>query len=79
MTANLAIMFALILALSSSARPVENERRRTPAATIRSERHVRQKRTTAEEALGDLHTQESAIINDNSTAIQCLGSKISLY
>ena len=80
MTANLAIIFALMFSLSSSASPVENERRRAPAAaTIRSERHVVQKRLTAEDVLGDLHTQESTIINDNSTATQCLGSKISRY
>ena len=65
MTANLAIMLALILALSSSASP-ENGSRRAPAA-VRSERHVVQKRLTAEDVLGDMHTQESGVINENIT------------
>lgn len=77
LTAAVNLALALVLALSSCApTPVESKQGASPEVeAVRSRRHVVQKRLTAEDVLGDLHTQESATINENISASHCLGSK----
>ena len=71
LTASLVITLVLVIVLSSCPTPTES--RRGPAAVRK--RHVVQKRLTAEDVLGNMHTQQSEVLNAENSANQCLDSK----
>ena len=76
LTASLVITLVLVLMLSSCPTPMESKR--GPSAVRK--RHIVQKRLTAEDVLGDMHTQESGVLSESQCLDgECTNKVIILY